>query len=84
MSRPGRADLLRFAFSAGFGYKRFNGRLTCSSDPGLFRADFLGRNQGRMRIIGIHDGHNAAACLLEDGVITAAIQEETSHPGQKP
>lgn len=29
-----------------------------------------------MRIIGIHDGHNAAACLLEDGVITAAIQEE--------
>lgn len=29
-----------------------------------------------MRIIGIHDGHNAAACLLEEGVITAAIQEE--------
>lgn len=29
-----------------------------------------------MRILGIHDGHNAAACLLENGVITAAIQEE--------
>lgn len=29
-----------------------------------------------MRIIGIHDGHNAAACMLEDGVITAALQEE--------
>ncbi|MCL5270080.1 MAG: hypothetical protein M1457_05930 [bacterium] len=29
-----------------------------------------------MRIIGIHDGHNAAACLLEDGVVTAAVQEE--------
>lgn len=29
-----------------------------------------------MRIIGIHDGHNAAACLLEDGVIRAAVQEE--------
>ena len=29
-----------------------------------------------MRIIGIHDGHNSAACLLEDGVIAAALQEE--------
>lgn len=29
-----------------------------------------------MRIIGIHDGHNAAACLLEDGTIRAALQEE--------
>ncbi len=29
-----------------------------------------------MRIIGIHDGHNAAACLLEDGAIRAALQEE--------
>ena len=29
-----------------------------------------------MRILGIHDGHNAAACLLEDGRIVAAIQEE--------
>lgn len=29
-----------------------------------------------MRIIGIHDGHNAAACLLEDGQIRAAIQQE--------
>ncbi len=29
-----------------------------------------------MRIIGIHDGHNAAACLLEDGRIVAALQEE--------
>jgi predicted NodU family carbamoyl transferase len=33
-------------------------------------------DQGLMRILGIHDGHNAAACLLEDGVITAALQEE--------
>lgn len=29
-----------------------------------------------MCIIGIHDGHGAAACLLEDGRITAAVQEE--------
>jgi carbamoyltransferase len=29
-----------------------------------------------MRILGINDGHNAAACLYEDGQITAAIQEE--------
>ena len=29
-----------------------------------------------MRIIGIHDGHNAAACLLEDGIVRAAVQEE--------
>ena len=29
-----------------------------------------------MKILGIHDGHNAAACLLEDGVILGAIQEE--------
>ncbi|HEY3066261.1 MAG TPA: carbamoyltransferase C-terminal domain-containing protein [Methylomirabilota bacterium] len=29
-----------------------------------------------MRILGINDGHNAAACLYEDGHMTAAIQEE--------
>src|SRR5690349_11688684 len=29
-----------------------------------------------MRIIGIQDGHNAAACLYEDGVIRLALQEE--------
>ncbi len=29
-----------------------------------------------MKILGIHDGHNAAACLLEDGQIRMAIQEE--------
>jgi len=29
-----------------------------------------------MKILGIHDGHNAAACLLEDGIVRAAIQEE--------
>ncbi|MEP7271855.1 MAG: carbamoyltransferase C-terminal domain-containing protein [Acidobacteriota bacterium] len=29
-----------------------------------------------MRILGIHDGHNAAASLLEDGAIRVAIQEE--------
>lgn len=29
-----------------------------------------------MRIIGIHDGHNAAACLFEDGCVRAALQEE--------
>ena len=29
-----------------------------------------------MRIIGIHDNHNAAACLLENGAVTAALQEE--------
>ena len=29
-----------------------------------------------MRILGINDGHNAAACLYEDGEVTAAIQEE--------
>src|SRR5437773_11204799 len=29
-----------------------------------------------MKILGINDGHNAAACLYEDGVLTAAIQEE--------
>ena len=28
------------------------------------------------KIIGIHDGHNAAAALLDDGEITFAIQEE--------
>jgi len=30
----------------------------------------------RMRILGIHDGHNATACLLEDGRIVAAQHEE--------
>lgn len=29
-----------------------------------------------MKILGIHDGHNAAACLVEDGVVLAALQEE--------
>jgi carbamoyltransferase len=29
-----------------------------------------------LRILGINDGHNAAACLYEDGEVTAAIQEE--------
>ncbi len=29
-----------------------------------------------MKILGIHDGHNASACLLENGVIRAAVQEE--------
>jgi carbamoyltransferase len=29
-----------------------------------------------MRILGIHDGHNASACLLEDGLVRAAVQEE--------
>ncbi len=29
-----------------------------------------------MRILGIHDGHNASACLVEDGKIVSAIQEE--------
>lgn len=29
-----------------------------------------------MRIIGVHDSHNAAAALIEDGVVRFAIQEE--------
>jgi len=29
-----------------------------------------------MRVLGIHDGHNASACLLEDGKILYCIQEE--------
>jgi len=29
-----------------------------------------------MRILGIHDGHNASGALLENGVITCAVQEE--------
>ena len=29
-----------------------------------------------MRVLGINDQHNASASLLEDGVITAAVQEE--------
>ncbi len=29
-----------------------------------------------MRILGIHDSHNAAAALLEDGKLIAAVQEE--------
>jgi carbamoyltransferase len=29
-----------------------------------------------LRILGIHDGHNAAAALLEDGRVVAAVQEE--------
>ncbi len=29
-----------------------------------------------MRVLGIHDGHNAAAALIEDGRVVAALQEE--------
>jgi carbamoyltransferase len=29
-----------------------------------------------MKILGIHDGHNASACLLQDGRITHLLQEE--------
>lgn len=29
-----------------------------------------------MNILSLHDGHNASACLLEDGRITRAVQEE--------
>jgi carbamoyltransferase len=29
-----------------------------------------------MKIVGIHDGHNASVCLLEDGHIRSALQEE--------
>ena len=29
-----------------------------------------------MKILGVHDGHNASACLLEDGQISYCIQEE--------
>ena len=29
-----------------------------------------------MKILGINDAHNASACLVEDGVVTAALQEE--------
>lgn len=29
-----------------------------------------------MKILGINDAHNASACLVEDGAITAALQEE--------
>jgi carbamoyltransferase len=29
-----------------------------------------------MKILGIHDGHNASCCLYEDGNILAALQEE--------
>ena len=29
-----------------------------------------------MKIVGLHDGHNASACLVEDGHIVAALQEE--------
>lgn len=29
-----------------------------------------------MKIMGVHDGHNASACLLEDGELTWAVQEE--------
>lgn len=30
----------------------------------------------RLKILGIHDGHNASACLIEDGQIKYCIQEE--------
>lgn len=29
-----------------------------------------------MKIVGVHDGHNSAACLLRDGRVVAALQEE--------
>jgi carbamoyltransferase len=29
-----------------------------------------------VKILGIHDGHNSSACLVEDGIIKFAIQEE--------
>src|SRR6266508_1758673 len=29
-----------------------------------------------MKVLGINDGHNAAACLYEEGNIVAAVQEE--------
>jgi predicted NodU family carbamoyl transferase len=29
-----------------------------------------------MKVLGIHDGHNASICLLENGEIKFAIQEE--------
>ena len=29
-----------------------------------------------MRILGIHDGHNASAALVVDGQVVAAVQEE--------
>ncbi len=29
-----------------------------------------------MRVLGIHDGHNGAACLIRDGRIVGALQEE--------
>ncbi|HLC81913.1 MAG TPA: carbamoyltransferase N-terminal domain-containing protein, partial [Candidatus Nanoarchaeia archaeon] len=29
-----------------------------------------------MRVLGIHDGHNASACLIEEGQIRLAMQEE--------
>ena len=29
-----------------------------------------------MLVLGVHDGHNASACLYEDGTIVAALQEE--------
>src|SRR2546423_1788944 len=29
-----------------------------------------------MRVLGIHDGHNASACLFADGEVQLALQEE--------
>lgn len=31
---------------------------------------------GSLKILGVHDGHNASACLVEDGLVRAALQEE--------
>ncbi len=31
---------------------------------------------GKMRVLGIHDGHNASAAIIEDGKVLAAVQEE--------
>jgi predicted NodU family carbamoyl transferase len=32
-----------------------------------------------MKIIGIHDGHNASVAYVEDGCLKFAIQEERPH-----
>src|SRR5205809_3083199 len=33
-------------------------------------------SEPRMKVLGIHDGHNASACLFVDGEIRLALQEE--------
>lgn len=51
----------------GRGYRTNGARSTGSAKD---------EREGRMIILGINDGHNAAACLYEDGQVVAAIQEE--------